>query len=130
MKTVGLVWKRHRRIRIVHLAPSTANHRARLTHRCSSVVNCSSSRGGACTAPPPPPYKEAFAVQTVALEQHHVAGVQPLLLHEPAPPFRQHVALATVPIRIPKPFFSFQFILKKKKEKEKYLIINIYSLNT
>lgn len=50
---------------------------------------------------PPPPDEDPLAVHTVALEEDDVAGIEPLLLHVAAPPFGQHVALATTPVRIP-----------------------------
>lgn len=46
-----------------------------------------------------------------ALELDDVAGVKFLLLHEPAPPSGEHVALATRPMRVPElPQFVDRFV--------------------
>lgn len=77
--------------RVKHAAPATA------TRRLSNTTVLSSA------APPPPPNEEAADLLGVAREEDNIAGVEPLLLHETAPPFGQDVALAAVPIRVTEP---------------------------
>lgn len=62
--------------------------------------------------PPPPPDEEAAGVDAVAREDDHIAGVETLLLDEAAPPFRQNVALAAVPVGVPESPRFPQFILE------------------
>nr|GLL43453.1 ap2 erf and b3 domain-containing transcription factor rav1-like protein [Ipomoea trifida] len=46
---------------------------------------------------------ELFFRSGRSVETHNVSGFQALLLHEPAPPLGQHVALAAIPVRVPEP---------------------------
>lgn len=66
----------------------------------------------AVRASPPPADEEAASVDAVAREDNDIAGVEALLLNKAAPAFRENVALAAVPIRIPKPPRFPQLILK------------------
>lgn len=55
-------------------------------------------------AAPPINKKTVFPHLTKSsLERDYVAGVELFLLHKPAPPFGHHVALAAVPVGVPKP---------------------------
>lgn len=70
----------------------------------------------AVRASPPPADVEAASVDAVAREDNDIAGVEALLLNKAAPAFRENVALAAVPIRIPKPPRFPQLILKPQQQ--------------
>ncbi|PON49448.1 hypothetical protein PanWU01x14_230320 [Parasponia andersonii] len=53
-----------------------------------------------------PPINEQTALTgltNTALERHNVTGIKLLLLDETAPSFSHHIALAAVPVGVPKP---------------------------
>ena len=80
--------------------------RMRVHHAHGGMLEwTSTTRSGRDGDGPPPASDIEAAADTRArarasLERHHVSRLQLLLLHEPAPAFGEHVALAAAPVRV------------------------------